>query len=110
MTKRKTKVEAIEAIEVEENFAKGKTLAEFIDYALIEKGLTYKEATKFWKANKDESVKRKGFRSALFNYLESNDLDEASLTTFIEENGSDNDLKNIKHYLSIAELVASVRA
>ncbi len=107
MTKRKDKVEAVEEVV---NDATGKTLAEFMDYALTEKCLGYKEATKYWKENKDDSVKRKGFREKLFNHLKTFDLDKDSLTNFIKENGSDNDLRNIKHYLAIAELVDYVRA
>ncbi len=95
--------------EVEINLTTDKTLAEFIDYSLTEGKLTYKEAIKYWKDNRDPSAVNKGFRTTLFNTLIDNDLTLEELKDFIKENGSNNDLKNLKFYFSIVNLVKEVR-
>ena len=112
MKKVTKEVENVEVVEIAEaapvNFTDGLTLAEFID---SDKGreLGYKAASKYWKEN-GAKTKNTGFRAKFYAALKAGNLTEAETLAFAENNGgSDNDIKQISHFVSIADLAREIR-
>ena len=108
VTKKVENVEVVEVIEVPENFTEGFTLETFMD---SEKGreLGYKAAAKYWKLNGAKS-KNTGFRAKFYAALKLGNLSESETLAFAENNGgSDNDIKQISHFVSIADLAREIR-
>ena len=109
VTKKVENVEVVEVVEVEAvNFTAGLTLAEFID---SDKGreLGYKAASKYWKEN-GAKTKNTGFRAKFYAALKLGNLSESETLAFAENNGgSDNDIKQISHFVSIADLAREIR-
>jgi len=61
----------------------------------------FAKAEKFWKDNGAKTVKR-GFFDTYLDYLLENELDEEGVKTYIEVNGSANNLKDKGFYTKIA--------
>lgn len=74
---------------------------------LIQGGMDFVEAEKYWKEN--GGAKRTGFRAMFYAELQERDMSAEEVKEYCRVHGSANDFKAYTHYVTIAELVASVR-
>ena len=92
------------------NLTDGFNKEAFMDSPAAQK-LGFKKAMQYW-ADNGARGKKRGFRNAFYDACKKNDAmcDESKAVAFAKANGaSDNDIKHIKHYVTIALLVADVR-
>lgn len=85
----------------------GKSKADAMDILVPKIG--FKNAELFWKDHGARG-KQRGFRALFYKELEKHDMSKDEVKAYCEKHGSPNDAKHYTHYVTIAELIATVRS
>jgi len=82
---------------------------DIIEALIVKESMGFNDALKYYAKHFAGAQKRSGFRANFYAFLQEGPKTEGEAKSFIEDNGSKNDAKNVGHYLAIYELAEFVR-